>query len=250
GLFAGFFVSQGRSSPASCRLMSSGSSVRKRMRPCSRTLSGRFSIFRSSNESIKKMSPGPDTPNQATVRPRLHSIVPPTQTVRFAVGVLNSSTAKDTKSHEGANSKDFFRVPLCPLWLRARLSVADFIFARIGQRLEISPGEYVAELIQQRFVHQAIRGQRLAAVELEWSPVETAGLASSFFDDEHTRRRIPGIQVELPKTVEASAGHIAQVECRRSCPPYSMSMQRDLVVEINIRILVPLVAGKSSSDQT
>ena len=33
GLFAGFFVSQGRSSPASCFLISSGSSVRKRMRP-------------------------------------------------------------------------------------------------------------------------------------------------------------------------------------------------------------------------
>src|SRR5580658_10187124 len=52
GLLAGFFVSQGRSLPASCRLMRSGSSVRKRMRPCSRTLSGRFSILRSRSESI------------------------------------------------------------------------------------------------------------------------------------------------------------------------------------------------------
>src|SRR5437870_11818086 len=52
GLFAEFFVSQGRSSPASWRLISSGSSVRKRIRPCSRTLSGRFSIFRSRSELI------------------------------------------------------------------------------------------------------------------------------------------------------------------------------------------------------
>src|SRR5437870_1375492 len=52
GLFAGFVVSQRRSSPASCRLISSGSSVRKRMRPLSRTLSGRFSILRSRSELI------------------------------------------------------------------------------------------------------------------------------------------------------------------------------------------------------
>src|SRR5947209_14459473 len=52
GLFSGLLVSHGRSSPASCFLISSGSSVRKRMRPCSRTLSGRFSIFRSRSELI------------------------------------------------------------------------------------------------------------------------------------------------------------------------------------------------------
>src|SRR5438445_3028419 len=47
GLLAGFLVSHGRSSPASWRLMSSGSSVRNRMRPCSLTWVGRFSILRS-----------------------------------------------------------------------------------------------------------------------------------------------------------------------------------------------------------
>src|SRR3954471_884171 len=46
GLLAGFFVSHGRSSPASWRLISSGSSVRKRMRPCNFTLSGRLVISR------------------------------------------------------------------------------------------------------------------------------------------------------------------------------------------------------------
>src|ERR1700730_4621585 len=54
GLLAGFFVSQGKSSPVSCRLISSGSSVRKRIRPCSRTLSGLFSVLRSNNESSKQ----------------------------------------------------------------------------------------------------------------------------------------------------------------------------------------------------
>src|SRR5215470_10936438 len=52
GLFCGLLVSQGRSSPASCRFMSSGSSVRKRIRPCRRTVLGRFSIFRFNRASI------------------------------------------------------------------------------------------------------------------------------------------------------------------------------------------------------
>src|SRR5437660_3089603 len=107
GLLAGFFVSQARSSPASCRLMSSGSSVRKRMRPSSRSLSGRFSIFRSSNESINKMSPGPDTPFQATLRPRLHSIVPPTR----GQGRWSCPKFINHKGHEGARRKSLEFAP-------------------------------------------------------------------------------------------------------------------------------------------
>ena len=81
-------------------------------------------------------------------------------------------------------------------------------------RETLSAGEYRPELVQQRFVHQAIRDQRFAAVEFERSTVKTAGLASGLLDDEHARRRVPGIQVELPETVEASAGDIAQIERR------------------------------------
>ena len=50
GLRSGCCVSQGRSSPASCRLMSSGSSVRNRIRPCSRTRSGRLVTLRCNND--------------------------------------------------------------------------------------------------------------------------------------------------------------------------------------------------------
>src|SRR5208283_1121424 len=50
GLRSGCCVSHGRSSPASCRLMSSGSSVRNRMRPCSRTRSGRLATVRCNND--------------------------------------------------------------------------------------------------------------------------------------------------------------------------------------------------------
>src|ERR1700730_8792382 len=77
GLLAGFLLSQGRSSPASWRLMSSGSSVRKRMRPCKRTLSGRFSILRSRSELITDLfyrwnrgkGSGKNTPPTAPAEP-------------------------------------------------------------------------------------------------------------------------------------------------------------------------------------
>src|SRR5437899_7278983 len=50
GFFSGWRVSQGKSSPASCRLMSSGSSVRNRILPVSFTRSGRLRISRLSRE--------------------------------------------------------------------------------------------------------------------------------------------------------------------------------------------------------
>src|SRR6266700_5982879 len=56
GLFCGFFVSQGRSSPASCLLMSAGSSVRKRMRPWRHTVCERFSIFLCRRASITEFA--------------------------------------------------------------------------------------------------------------------------------------------------------------------------------------------------
>src|SRR6266567_1376627 len=52
GLFCGFFVSQERSSPSSCRLIRSGSSVRNRIRPERRTVAGRFSTFLFNKASI------------------------------------------------------------------------------------------------------------------------------------------------------------------------------------------------------
>src|SRR6202167_131350 len=55
GLLAGWLVSHCISHPASCFLINSGSSVRNRMRPCSRTLSGRFSVLRSSSDEITSM---------------------------------------------------------------------------------------------------------------------------------------------------------------------------------------------------
>ena len=98
-------------------------------------------------------------------------------------------------------------------------------------------------------MQQTIRGQGLTAVELEGPAFEIRHFAARLFDNQHTRGRVPGIEIELPEAVEASAGHAAQVEGRRTCTPHAVGAQRDLVIEVNIRILVPLVAGKAGGHQ-
>src|SRR5580704_14031762 len=123
--------------------------------------------------------------------------------------------------------------------------VLSLVNPRIRQRFQTPPREDVCELTQQRVVNQTIRAQGFAAVEFERRSIKSRDLAAGFFHDQHSRRRIPGIQIELPETVVAATGHVAQIQRRRSCSPHSVGMQRDLVIEINIWILMPLVAGKT-----
>ena len=93
-------------------------------------------------------------------------------------------------------------------------------------------------------MHQTIRGQGFAAVELKRSAVEIRHFAACLFNDQHPRSRIPGIEIELPESVETSAGHAAQVQGRRTRAPHTVGAQSDLVIEVNIRVLVPLWLGK------
>ena len=98
-------------------------------------------------------------------------------------------------------------------------------------------------------MHQTIRRHRLTAVDSKFRSVEAADLAAGFFHDEHARSRVPGIEIKFPETVEATASHIAQIEGGRSRAPHAVSAQRNLVVKMNIRILVPLTAGKAGREQ-
>src|SRR5580698_3764546 len=98
-------------------------------------------------------------------------------------------------------------------------------------------------------MHQTIRRHRLTAADSKLRSVEAADLAAGLFHNEHPRSRVPGIEIEFPETVEASAGHIAQIERRRSRAPHAVSAQRDLVIEVDIWIFMPLVARKAGRQQ-
>jgi hypothetical protein len=59
--------------------------------------------------------------------------------------------------------------------------------------------------------------------------------SAGFFHQQNSGRRVPRIQIELPEGVQASAGHISQIQRRRPCPPHSVRAQRELLVKVNVR---------------
>ncbi len=98
-------------------------------------------------------------------------------------------------------------------------------------------------------MQQAIRGHRFAAVEFKWRSIETSHFAASLFHDQHARCRVPGIEIKLPEAVEAPGSYVAQIERSRARPAHSVRVQRDLVIEVNIRILVPLVTRETRGQE-
>src|SRR5580692_7252509 len=99
-------------------------------------------------------------------------------------------------------------------------------------------------------MHQSVRRQSFAALQLEWPTLKVGHSPSGLGHDEYTRCRVPGIEVEFPEAVKTSTGHAAEIKRRRARSPHSVGVQRDLVVEEYIRVLVPLMAGKTCGQQT
>ena len=103
--------------------------------------------------------------------------------------------------------------------------------------------------MQQRRMNKAVGCHRFAAIELKGSPSEIAHHSAGLFYQQHAGCGIPWIQIEFPESIEPSAGNIAEIERRRTRPPYSMTTQCDLVIEEDVRIFMPFVAGKPRSQQ-
>src|SRR5580658_1913303 len=98
-------------------------------------------------------------------------------------------------------------------------------------------------------MHQSVRCQSFATVQLEWPTLKVGHCPSGFLHDQHTRRRIPRVEVEFPESIEASTSDAAKIQCRRARSPHSMSVQSDLMVEKDVWVLVALMAGKTRSQQ-
>src|ERR1700677_4338399 len=120
---------------------------------------------------------------------------------------------------------------------------------QVGQRFQVPSAKNLFELAQQFPMHQSIRSQSLATVQLEWPTLKVGHRPSGLLHDQYTRRRVPRVEVELPKSVKTSTRYAAKVQRRRARSPHSMRVQRDLMVKEDIRVLVALMAGKSRSQQ-
>src|ERR1700756_4071158 len=160
-------------------------------------------------------------------------------------------TTKAEISSPNTNSHGAFRLIFFSFStsLSQRLDSLSLVFAGLRQRNEPSSRKDLLEFVQKRVVHQSVRRQCLTAVQFKRRSVEAADLAARFFHDEHAPSGIPGIEIKFPEAIEAAAGDIAQIERRRSRAPDAVRAQRDLVIEINIGILVALMAGKTGRDQ-
>src|SRR5271163_1095073 len=143
GLFAGFFVSQGRSSPASCLRMSSGSSVRKRMRPCNLTLSGRFSILRSRSESITLNLRGSEIEGRPKTWRSLSIVTPRGGSNPVFLRGLCGEELPNHRGHRGTLGT-------------AEHGNLSLVIVRIGQRIESAAGEDFFELVHQRRMDQPV----------------------------------------------------------------------------------------------
>ncbi len=55
--------------------------------------------------------------------------------------------------------------------------------------------------------------------------------------------------MELPKSVDAAASHIRQIERSRACPPHAVRAQRELLVEVNVWARVALAAWETGGEQ-
>ena len=71
----------------------------------------------------------------------------------------------------------------------------------------------------------SIRGKHLLARNIKLAAREVRNHAPRFLRNQHARRGIPGVQVEFPKAVVASAGHIAQIQRRGSRAPNTVLKQ-------------------------
>src|SRR5579862_1239419 len=98
-------------------------------------------------------------------------------------------------------------------------------------------------------MYQSIGRESLAAGDVEFSAGKVSDLASGLLHDEHACRRIPGIEIEFPEAVETARRDVAQIQRRRSCASDTVAAQRELVIEINVWILVALLAREAGRDQ-
>jgi len=72
---------------------------------------------------------------------------------------------------------------------------------------------YTLEDFQHLGVNGGVGGQdRLGLLEIIRSPFEVGGHAPCLLDDQPARSHIPCVEADLPVSVEAAGGHVAQVQ--------------------------------------
>src|ERR1035438_2627256 len=98
---------------------------------------------------------------------------------------------------------------------------------------QVAPGKHIAEKAQQLRVDQPVRSQNLPAIQLVFAAGKVRHHPTSLFHQQNPSRRIPRIQIELPKCIHAASGNVSQIQSCRASPPHPMRTQRELLVKVD-----------------
>src|SRR5277367_2054025 len=120
---------------------------------------------------------------------------------------------------------------------------------RCRNRIQTAPGKHILKQCNDFLIDDPVRGEHFPAIELERAAIKTSYRAAGFEHQQRPGGGIPGIEVEFPVTIHAAACGVCQIERSRSGAANAMRAQRDLVVEVDVRILVAGAAGKSGGQQ-
>ncbi len=118
----------------------------------------------------------------------------------------------------------------------------------VRQALDAS-GADGGEFVQQLIMDQAVGGQYLAAVQVKGSAGHVGYDPARLFDQQDPCRSVPWIEFEFPKGIDSTGGDAAKIESGGACTAHSVRAKSDLVIVVNIRVLVPLMAGEASGYQ-
>src|SRR5690349_16242510 len=71
-------------------------------------------------------------------------------------------------------------------------------------------------------MHQSITGEDRWRVNVERRIIIVRDAAAGFFNDQHARSYVPGLQTLFPKTVKAARRDVSQIECGSSVASHSL----------------------------
>src|SRR5690348_5145177 len=98
-------------------------------------------------------------------------------------------------------------------------------------------------------VNAPIRRQDDGAAKLIRFSLEIADFAAGFFDEQHTCRNVPLVEVELPETIEAPRSNASQIEGRRAVSPHAVRALRKFAVILKIRAELAVAHRKAGAEQ-
>ena len=95
----------------------------------------------------------------------------------------------------------------------------------------------------------SVRRQNFFGVDVKRIPRKGTDLSSRFFDNQTSRRHVPGVELHLPEAVEPSGGDITKVQGRGTRPPDTLRAHAEPGKMIDVVLLTDAYVISETGDQ-